>query len=123
MILVDTSVWIDHLHKTEAALLDVLARDEVICHALVVEELALGSIKGREVFLESLVQLRGCPFLTQAELLALVDAKRLWGRGLSAVDSHLLGSILLLPGARLWTRDRRLRRIADELGVLLVPWP
>ncbi|HVB26970.1 MAG TPA: type II toxin-antitoxin system VapC family toxin [Mycobacteriales bacterium] len=122
MILVDTSVWIDHLHKAEPALVDLLARDEVVCHSLVIEELALGSIKDRELLLESLVQLRGCPFLTQDEMLALVGAHRLWGRGLSAVDCHLLGSLLLVPGTRLWTRDKRLRTITGELGVPTAAW-
>ena len=122
MILVDTSVWIDHLHKSESALVDVLARDEVVCHTFVIQELALGSIKDRQLLLDSLVQLRGCPLLAQAEVLALVDAHGLWGRGLSAVDCHLLGSLLLAPGTRLWTRDKRLRTIAGELGVLLVTW-
>jgi len=122
VILVDTSVWIDHLRKVEPTLVDVLARDEVVCHTLVIQELALGSIKDREVLLDSLVQLRGCPFLTQAEMLALVDARRLWGRGLGAVDCHLLGSLLLLPGTRFWTRDKRLRTIAGELGVPPVVW-
>lgn len=120
MILVDTSVWIDHLHKAEPTLVDVLARDEVVCHTLVIQELALGSIKERQLLLDSLVQLRGCPLLTQAEILALVDAHHLWGRGLSAVDCHLLGSLLLMPGTRLWTCDKRLRTIAGEFGVPLV---
>ena len=122
MILVDTSVWIDHLHKSEPKLADVLARDEVICHTLVIQELALGSIKDRRLLLDSLVQLRGCPLLTQAEILGLVDARQLWGRGLSAIDCHLLGSLLLLPGTRLWTRDKRLRTIAGELEVPLAAW-
>lgn len=123
MILVDTSVWIDHLHKAEPTLVDLLVRDEVVCHTVVIEELALGSIKDRALLLDSLVQLRGCPLLTQAETLALVDAHQLWGRGLSAVDCHLLGSLLLSPGTRLWTRDKRLRTVAGELGVPLVAWP
>ena len=122
MILVDTSVWIDHLHKSEPKLADVLARDEVVCHTLVIQELALGSVKDRRLLLDSLVQLRGCPLLTQPEILGLVDANQLWGRGLSAVDCHLLGSLLLLPGTRLWTRDKRLRPIAVELEVPLVAW-
>jgi predicted nucleic acid-binding protein len=122
LILVDTSVWIDHLHEAEPKLVEILGRDEVVCHTLVVQELALGSIKDRRLLLDSLVQLRGCPILTQAEILALVDVHRLWGRGVSAVDCHLLGSLLLLPGARLWTRDRKLRTVAAELGVPLVTW-
>lgn len=123
MILVDTSVWIDHLHKAEPALVDVLARDEVVCHTLVIQELALGSIKDRQVLLDSLVQLRGCPLATQAEILALVDAHHLWGRGLGAVDCHILGSLLLMPGTRLWTRDKRLRTVSGELGLPSVAWP
>jgi predicted nucleic acid-binding protein len=122
LILVDTSVWIDHLHKTEEALVDVLARDEVVCHTLVIQELALGSIKDRELLLGALVELRGCPLLTQAEILALVAAHELWGRGLSAVDCHLLGSLLLVPETGLWTRDKRLRTVAGELEVPLVAW-
>ena len=122
MILVDTSVWIDHLHRTEAALVDALARDEVVCHTLVIQELALGSIKTRQALLDSLVRLRALPILNQVELLALADAQRLWGRGLSAVDCHLLGSLLLLPGTRLWTGGKRLRTVAGELGVPPVAW-
>jgi len=122
VILVDTPVWIDHLHRGEPTLVDLLTRDEVVCHPLVIEELALGSIKDRELLLASLIQLRACPFLTPTELLALVDAHRLWGRGLSAVDTHLLGSLLLLPGTRFWTRDKRLRTTAGEVGVPLVAW-
>ncbi len=122
MILVDTSVWIDHLHKAESTLDDVLARDEVVCHTLVIQELALGSIKDRRLLLNSLVLLRACPLLTQAEILGLVDARQLWGRGLNAIDCHLVGSLLLLPGTFLWTRDKRLRTISGELGVPLVAW-
>jgi predicted nucleic acid-binding protein len=122
LILVDTSVWIDHLHKAEPTLVDLLARDEVVCHPLVIQELALGSIKNRSALLDSLVRLRALPVLNQSELLALADAHRLWGRGLSAVDGHLLGSLLLSPAARLWTRDKRLRTVAVDLGVPTVAW-
>lgn len=122
MILVDTSVWIDHLHKAEPALVDVLARDEVVCHTLVIQELALGRIKSRRAVLDSLVRLRALPALSQAELLTFVEVNELWGRGLSAVDGQLLGSLLLSPAAQLWTRDKRLRTVAGELGVPLVKW-
>lgn len=122
MILVDTSVWIDHLHKAEGALVEALACDEVVSHTLVIQELALGNVKNRQALLDSLVRLRALPILNQAELLTLVDVHRLWGQRLSAVDCHLLGSLLLLPGTRLWTQDRRLRSAAGELGVALVAW-
>ncbi len=122
MILVDTSVWIDHLRRAEAPLVDALARDEVVCHMPVLQELALGSVEDRQLLLGALVPLRACPLLKQAEILALVDAHQMWGRGLSVVDCHLLGSLLLVPGRRLWMRDKRLRTVAGDLGVALAAW-
>lgn len=120
MILVDTSVWIDHLHQAESRLVEYLDADLVGFHPSVVEELALGTIRGRTKFLELLGRLRPLPVLTHDELLALVDKRQLWGQGLSAVDAHLIGAVLLTPEARLWTRDRRLRRVAGELAIPLV---
>ncbi len=120
MILVDTSVWIDHLHAAEPGLVDLLGRDEIGCHPFVVEELALGSIKKRAEVLELLGQLRAFPILTHEEILNLVARRRLWGRGLSAVDVHLLGSVALLPGAKLWTRDKRLNSVSRETGIDVV---
>ncbi len=117
MILVDTSVWIDHLHATEPELVDLLARDVVGSHPMVVEELALGSIKGRGSVISLLRALHRFPSISHEEILDFVDARRLWGRGLSAADVHLLGSVLLEGGARLWTRDKRLRAAAEDVGV------
>lgn len=120
MILVDTSVWIDHLHRAERQLMEYLEADLVGFHPSVVEELALGTIRGRTEFLELLGRLRPFPVLTHGELMALVDQRQLWGRGLSAVDAHLIGSVLLAPETLLWTRDRRLKRTAGELTIPLV---
>lgn len=117
MILVDTSVWIDHLHAAEDRLVALLGEDEVGSHPLVLEELALGSIKGRDVVLASLGGLRSFPTISHDELLALVAGHRLWGHGLSAVDAHLLGSVALVAGGVLWTRDRRLRSAAASVGI------
>ena len=117
MILVDTSVWIDHLHATEPELVDLLARDVVGSHPMVVEELALGSIKGRGSVISLVRALHRFPSISHEEILDFVDARRLWGRGLSAADVHLLGSVLLEGGARLWTRDKRLRAAAEDVGV------
>jgi predicted nucleic acid-binding protein len=119
VILVDTSVWIDHLHTAIPRLVDVLGRDEVVVHPLVIEELALGNIKARGPLLEWLSNLRTVTGLSHAECLELVDGRRLWGRGLSAVDVHLLGSAMISPGVALWTRDKRLQAVADELAVEL----
>jgi predicted nucleic acid-binding protein len=119
MILVDTSVWIDHLHTTEAALAAALVADEVGLHPLVIEELAVGSLRHQIDTLTLLERLRAFPVLSHAELLTFVEANGLWGRGLGVVDVHLLGSCRLVPGARLWTRDRRLLAAAGDVGVLL----
>jgi predicted nucleic acid-binding protein len=120
MILVDTSVWIDHLHAKEAALSAALEQDEVGTHPFVIEELALGSIARRDAVLDLLADLRGFPVLRHGEVLLLVDRHRLWGRGLSAADVHLLGAVALVPGALLWTRDKRLSAACSDVGVPVI---
>jgi predicted nucleic acid-binding protein len=86
----------------------------------VIEELALGSIKQRGHVLTLLENLQGFPVLTHEEVMALVDGRQLWGRGLSAVDVHLLGSVMLVGGARLWTRDKRLLAACRDGGAAYV---
>lgn len=87
MILVDTSVWIEHLRAADARLVELLGDDEAGCHPLVIEELALGSIKQRDVVLDLLANLYQFPVVTHDEVLRLVGRRRLWGRGLGAVDA------------------------------------
>lgn len=123
MILVDTSVWIDHLHTAEPRLIELLGDDEVGCHRYVIEELALGSIKQRDKVLELLGSLRDFPTLNHDEVLSLVGRHRLWGRGLSAVDAHLLGSVALKGAATLWTRDKRLGAACRDVGVAYLDEP
>ena len=121
MILVDTSVWIDHFHAANRRLEELLGEDEVGCHPLVLEELALGSIKDRDVVLSSLGSLRSFPTITHYELLTLVEAHALWGRGLSAVDAHLLGAVALVADGVLWTRDKRLLTAASDIAIRTIP--
>ena len=120
MILVDTSIWIDHLHVIEDRRVNLLTDDEVGCHPSVIEELALGSIRQRDAVLDLLSNLRQFPVLSHQEVLHLVQHRRLWGKGLSAIDANLLGSVALVQGAQLWTRDKRLRTVCAEVGVPLV---
>ncbi len=122
MILVDSSVWIDHLRATEPDLVRCLEADEVGTHDLVVEELALGSVKDRTALVRDLHRMRSFPRASHAEVLRLVDAHRLHGTGLGAVDAHLLAAVLLQPGAQLWTRDKRLRAAGASAGARLVGW-
>lgn len=123
MILVDTSIWIDHLHASEPGLVEFLGDDEVGCHPAVIEELALGSIKHRNDVIGLLESLRAFPVLNHHEVIALVRSRQLWGRGLSAVDAHLLGSVALVDGSRLWTRDKRLLSACRDNDVAHVEEP
>lgn len=116
MILVDTSIWIDHFHASEPSLVALLHDNQVGCHWAVIEELALGSIKQRDSVLALLESLQRFPVLTHEEVMALVGKRQLWGRGLSAADVHLLGSVILVGGARLWTRDKRLLAACRDGG-------
>jgi hypothetical protein len=120
MILVDTSVWIDHLRKTEAKLQDLLHNDEVATHPLVRLELALGSITNRETVLQDLSLLPHAAVAGIDELFRLLELRRLYRRGIGITDLHLIASALLDKSISIWTKDRRLGDIADELGIRAV---
>jgi predicted nucleic acid-binding protein len=117
VILVDTSVWIDHLHRHDAELARSLEAVKVCVHPMVIGELALGSLRNRAGVLSLLRALPSAVVATHDETMALVEARQLHGRGLSLIDAHLLASVLLTPGARLLTRDRRLAEAASDLGI------
>ena len=93
MILVDTSIWIDHLHRADTTL-SALLHDAAVCvHPMVIGELALGSLRDRPTILGLLADLPSTPVATPAEVLVLVDAQVLSGTGLSLVDAHLLAAL------------------------------
>ena len=117
-VLVDTNIWIDHLRKTEPVLVDLLERDQVCVHQSVITELALGNLKNRSFFLKMLERLMIVRNVDDQGVRHLVEERRLWGRGLSAVDAALLASVVVTPGVSLWTRDQRLRQAARDVGVL-----
>lgn len=117
-ILVDSNIWIDHLRETEPALVDLLERDQACVHQSVITELALGHLKNRSIFLKALERLMIVRSVDDQGVRHLVEERRLWGRGLSAVDVALVASALVTPGVVLWTRDKRLRQAARDVGVL-----
>ena len=117
-VLVDTNIWIDHLRKTEPVLVDLLERDQVCVHQSVITELALGNLKDRLVFLKAFERLMIVRNVDDQGVRHLVEERRLWGRGLSVVDVALLASAVVAPGVSLWTRDKRLRQAARDVGVL-----
>ena len=123
MILVDTSIWIDHFHASEPLLVAFLRDNQVGCHRAVIEELALGSIGQRDRVLALLENLYEFPVLTHEEIMSLVGGRQLWGRGLSAVDVHLLGSVMLVGAAQLWTRDKRLLAACRDSGATYLEEP
>ena len=117
MILVDTPVWIDHLRAGEPRLVALLERGQVLMHPFVVGELACGNLRRREEVLRYLGELPRVPVASEDEALGFIEAHRLMGRGIGWIDVHLLAAVALSPGARLWTRDRRLDGVACALGV------
>jgi hypothetical protein len=121
VILVDTSVWIDHLHTSDDQLAALLVGVEVASHPMVIGELALGTIRRRSTVLGLLQSLPMSPTASHDEVLRLVESRALFGRGLSLIDVHLLASALLVPGMLLWTRDRRLASAAASLGARFQP--
>ncbi len=117
MILVDTSVWIDHLRKPQVKLQELLQNDEVVMHPLVRLELALGSIANRETFLADLSLLPQVPLAETDELFRLLELRKLFNKGIGVTDLHLIASVLFGKTLSIWTRDRRLGEIAEEFGL------
>ena len=116
MILVDTSVWIDHLRRGDAHLMATLLAGHVLIHPWVIGEIACGTLRERGQVLDLLRSLPLSPVALEDEELFFIEQYALMGRGIGYVDIHLLASAQL-AGARLWTRDKRLVVVANELGM------
>lgn len=116
MILVDTSVWVAHLRRSNAHLVNLLEHEQVACHPIVTGEVGLGSLKGRRQVLALLGTLPQLPVATHDEVLALVERRRLFATGLGWVDAHLLASAVLTRSP-LWTLDRALATAARGLAL------
>lgn len=117
MILVDTSVWVDHLRHGNARLAALLDEVQVTTHPFVVGELACGNLGNRAEILFLLQNLPRAPAAADDEVLHFIDQRRLMGRGIGYIDAHLLAATALAGLDRLWTLDRRLATLADELGL------
>jgi predicted nucleic acid-binding protein len=117
MILVDTSIWIDHINAADPVLVSLLTDGQVLVHSFVIAEIALGSLKNREAVLGALRDLPSALVATPEETLFLIEREGLFNRGIGYVDTSLLASARLQPGTTVWTRDKRLAKAADELGL------
>jgi hypothetical protein len=120
MILVDTSVWIDHLRAGTAQLSRLLDTGMVLTHPFVIGEIALGSLRQREIVLSALSDLPLAAIARDTEVMHFIDRHKLSGCGIGYVDSHLLAAVRLTAGATLWTNDKRLNGVAVDLGLAMV---
>ncbi len=117
MILVDTSVWIDHLRQGDDALIKLLADGRVLIHPYILGEIALSHLRHRTTVLKALGALPSATVAQDGEVLQYIETTKLFGLGVGYVDAHLLASVRLTGGAFLWTRDRRLEAAAVKVAV------
>jgi predicted nucleic acid-binding protein len=116
MILVDTSIWVDHLRHGDAHLKTLLETAQVVIHPFILGELALGNLRQRNVVLSTLQDLPQAISASNEEVLDFIERQTLLGLGIGLVDAHLLASARL-TSASLWTRDKRLKAVAIKLGL------
>ena len=116
MILVDTSVWIDHFHHTDENLIELLLSNQVCLHPFVLGELSCGNISNRIEVLSLLRTLRSIDLVLDEEVFILIEDRKLFGKGLGFIDIHLLASAMIhhIP---IWTRDKSLKQVAGDLGI------
>lgn len=117
MILADTSVWADHFRAGDQDLARLLQGGHILLHPFIIGELALGHLRKRAVVIADLSALPRAAMATEDEVLNLIETESLSGRGIGYVDVHLLAATRLTPGAKLWTRDRRLAAVAESLSL------
>jgi predicted nucleic acid-binding protein len=117
VILVDTSIWIDHFRRGDERLATLLNQGQVLIHSYVIGELALGNMRLRRQLLRELQELPRARVATEQEVLFFIERLGLFGQGIGYVDAHLLAAARLTEGTTLWTRDRRLSNVSTRLGL------
>jgi predicted nucleic acid-binding protein len=119
LVLADTSVWVAHFRKPNAVLQTLLSADQVLCHPIILIEIACGTPPApRECTLSDLRQLRSAAVANTDETLGLIAREQLQDSGCGAVDLLLLGSVLLTSDAVLWTLDKNLRALSARFDIL-----
>lgn len=117
MILVDTSVWVEHLRKGKATLAGALENGTVLMHPFVIGEIACGNLTRRKALLRLLCDLPQALVATDTEVLDFIERRSLMGRGIGYIDAHLLAAVAIDGSASLWSLDKRLDAIARELNL------
>jgi len=120
MILVDTSIWIDHFRNGNAALIDFLHNGEVIVHRFVIGELSCGLMKNRKEIISLLAELPEAVIADHGEVLELIELKKLFGAGIGWIDAHLIASALLTKVNTI-TLNKPLAKAARSLGIGQTP--
>ena len=115
MILVDTSIWIDHLRSGDTRLADLLDRSQVLTHPFVIGELACGNLRNRDEILRLFNDLPQAPVASPAEALHFIERNRLMAQGVGYIDIHLLAATALAENTMLWTGDKRLKKVASKM--------
>ncbi len=121
MILADTSVWVAHLRTGDKALAALLGAGAVLIHPFVIGELALGNLQQRDLVLNALSDLPQASIASDTEVLRFIEHHALFGRGVGYVDAHLLASVKLTAGSTLWTNDKKLHGVAEQLRLAVAP--
>jgi predicted nucleic acid-binding protein len=113
-VLVDTSIWINHLKTSNKKLISLLEDNFILTHEFIIGELACGSIKKRKEFLKHLKRLPLVKPATHEECLYFLEKNNLTGSGIGWIDIHLLSSCKL-TGCKIWTNDTKLKKVAKNL--------
>jgi predicted nucleic acid-binding protein len=117
MILIDASVWIEHVRARDEIMLSLIQDRLVLTHPFVIGELALGHVRRRDMVLAELQELPLAKIATDGEVLRFVASNRLFGLGIGYIDAHLLASCMLTKSSSIWTLDKRLRAAALKFGL------
>lgn len=123
MILVDSSVWIDHVREADPILIAMLEEGDVFCHPFIIGEVMMGTPRNRHQIRKLLARLPQMQVATDAEVLEFIERNHLYGIGIGYIDAHLLASVRLDPDATIRTRDRRMAQTAEALGIFATGVP
>lgn len=116
MVLVDTSIWVDHLRHGDPGLVSILENGDAHCHPFIIGEIACGNLASRKEILHRLSLLPSASLVRHSEVMAFIEAHRFSGLGLGFIDMHLLAAANL-DGFKIWSRDKALRKAAEKLKI------
>jgi predicted nucleic acid-binding protein len=120
LILVDTSIWIDHFRSANRLLSELLDQEQVLVHPFVLGEIACGNLKNRKEIVALMQALPRAPRADDDQIPFFIEQRALMGRGVGLIDIHLLASCLMQP-CLIWTADKRLQTVARELETAYTP--